>query len=128
LNLFGQSAPTYAADVSYSQPINWGPGRAGGGDVFAGQSYTVGERGPERFVPSVAGRIEPNGSGGVSVVINNYSDTRVSASKSKAPGGGMQIDIMVEAVENKLAARTQRGQGSFGRAIEGRYGLQPVAR
>lgn len=39
------------------------PGRATGGLVTAGRGYLVGERGPELFVPSNAGRIEPNGSG-----------------------------------------------------------------
>jgi phage-related minor tail protein len=34
------------------------PGRATGGPVSAGRSYVVGERGPELFVPSAAGRIE----------------------------------------------------------------------
>lgn len=37
--------------------------RAGGGAVYAGQSYLVGERGPEWFVPEVSGRIEPAGKG-----------------------------------------------------------------
>ena len=35
------------------------PGRAHGGPVAAGRSYMVGERGPELFVPSGGGRIEP---------------------------------------------------------------------
>ena len=39
------------------------PGRATGGLVSAGRGYLVGERGPELFVPSNAGRIEPNGMG-----------------------------------------------------------------
>jgi hypothetical protein len=34
--------------------------RADGGSVSPGYSYTVGERGPERFVPQAAGRIVPN--------------------------------------------------------------------
>ena len=37
------------------------PGRATGGLVSAGRGYLVGERGPELFVPSNAGRIEANG-------------------------------------------------------------------
>ena len=37
------------------------PGRATGGLVSAGRGYLVGERGPELFVPSSAGKIEPNG-------------------------------------------------------------------
>jgi hypothetical protein len=37
------------------------PGRAHGGPVAAGRGYLVGERGPELFVPSGAGRIEAVG-------------------------------------------------------------------
>lgn len=35
------------------------PGRATGGAVSPGRGYVVGERGPELFVPTSAGRIEP---------------------------------------------------------------------
>jgi hypothetical protein len=35
------------------------PGRATGGPVTAGRAYMVGERGPELFVPTAGGRIEP---------------------------------------------------------------------
>jgi hypothetical protein len=35
------------------------PGRATGGNVAPGRGYLVGERGPEVFVPTSAGRIEP---------------------------------------------------------------------
>lgn len=37
------------------------PGRATGGNVAPGRSYVVGERGPELFVPTSAGRIETGG-------------------------------------------------------------------
>ncbi|MEP2103209.1 MAG: tail tape measure protein [Parasphingorhabdus sp.] len=37
------------------------PGRATGGPVTGGRAYMVGEQGPELFVPTAAGRIEPNG-------------------------------------------------------------------
>jgi hypothetical protein len=40
------------------------PARANGGPVSAGKTYLVGERGPERFVPSSGGTIIPNGGGG----------------------------------------------------------------
>ena len=43
-------------------PTRTPPGRAAGGPVLAGHRYRVGERGPEDFVPSRSGRIEPNGS------------------------------------------------------------------
>ena len=48
------------------------PGRATGGPVSPGRGYLVGERGPELFVPTSAGRVEPPGAGGgrnVSVAI-----------------------------------------------------------
>lgn len=35
------------------------PGRATGGPVAPGRAFTVGERGPEVFVPTASGRIEP---------------------------------------------------------------------
>jgi len=37
------------------------PGRATGGNVSPGRGYMVGERGPELFVPTAAGRIETGG-------------------------------------------------------------------
>lgn len=37
------------------------PGRATGGNVSPGRGYVVGERGPELFVPTSAGRIETGG-------------------------------------------------------------------
>ncbi|WP_435418953.1 tail tape measure protein [Parerythrobacter aurantius] len=48
------------------------PGRATGGPVSPGRGYLVGERGPELFVPTSAGRVEPPSAGGgrsVSVAI-----------------------------------------------------------
>ncbi len=55
------------------------PGRATGGPVAPNRGYLVGERGPELFVPTSAGRIEPGlqGSG---------RDVRVSITIA-APGG-----------------------------------------
>ncbi len=48
------------------------PGRATGGPVSPGQAFLVGERGPELFVPTAAGRVETlgGGQGPVSVTVN----------------------------------------------------------
>jgi hypothetical protein len=46
-----------------------GGGRAAGGPVSAGRAYTVGESGPETFVPTGAGTIVP-GTGATSVTYN----------------------------------------------------------
>jgi len=46
--------------------------RASGGGVMAGQSYMVGERGPEMFTPSRSGVVDKSG-GGQTVVNNIYT-------------------------------------------------------
>ena len=58
------------------------PGRATGGPVSPGRGYLVGERGPELFVPTSAGRVEA-GSGGAKA-----RDVRVSITVTAPPGGG----------------------------------------
>lgn len=60
------------------------PGRATGGNVSPGRGYVVGERGPELFVPTSAGRIETSVGGGrdVKVAINIASPRESSAPQS----------------------------------------------
>ena len=57
------------------------PGRATGGPVSPARPYWVGERGPELFVPTASGRVEPAGGGArqVNVAI------RVAAEAGTAP-------------------------------------------
>ncbi|MEN9683763.1 MAG: hypothetical protein RLZZ427_1514, partial [Pseudomonadota bacterium] len=57
------------------------PGRATGGAVAPGRGYVVGERGPELFVPTSAGRIEP-GLGGPA------RDVKVAITITAPPGAG----------------------------------------
>ena len=57
------------------------PGRATGGPVSPGRGYLVGERGPELFMPSSAGRIEP-GLGG------SRRDVKVSINITAPAGTG----------------------------------------
>ena len=59
------------------------PGRATGGPVAPGRAYMVGERGPERFVPTASGRVEAAGAGGAG------REVRVSITVN-APGGEPQ--------------------------------------
>ena len=62
------------------------PGRATGGNVAPGRGYVVGERGPELFVPTSAGRIEPRSEGGagrdVKVAISIAAPRGASAPRS----------------------------------------------
>lgn len=55
------------------------PGRATGGPVSPGRAYMVGERGPELFVPTGAGRVEASGGGGA-------RDVRISISVNARAG------------------------------------------
>jgi len=47
--------------------LGFGGARANGGDVSSGTAYLVGERGPELFVPAMAGAIVPSGMGATTV-------------------------------------------------------------
>ncbi len=51
----------------------FGGARALGGPVGTGRAFLVGERGPETFVPSVHGRIEPRAGGGRPTVVVNVT-------------------------------------------------------
>lgn len=59
------------------------PGRATGGPVSPGRAYRVGERGPELFVPTSAGRVEAGGRSRdparISLTINISDNGRGSA-------------------------------------------------
>lgn len=55
------------------------PGRATGGNVSPGSAYLVGERGPELFVPTSAGRVETGSTG-------SGRDVRVSINLSSPQG------------------------------------------
>jgi hypothetical protein len=52
------------------------PAKAAGGSVMGGKAYTVGEFGPETFVPAGSGSIRPNGGlgGGVTIIMNGVID------------------------------------------------------
>lgn len=79
----------------------FGGGRADGGFVAAGQSYLVGERGPELFTPSASGRIGARAGGAVNVSIMlpgvtdaasfRNSETQIAASLARVIARGARI-------------------------------------
>lgn len=87
--------------------LNWLGGavsgaRAEGGPVTGGQTYLVGEKGPELFVPGASGSIVPNGAmGGVSVV-NHYN---IDARADRA-----SIVAEIRASEQRTVARVLDAQ------------------
>lgn len=86
--------------------------RAAGGPVGGGQTYLVGEKGPELFTPNTAGKIIPNhalGGGGapISVVIHNTVGDIATMSQLKEAQAG---------TERRIAAAIGRSQ-RFGGAL-----------
>ena len=70
-------AGTWAENLFVRPDARTGSSKAGGGGVFPGNVYEVGEREKEWFVPNVPGTIVPGGAGGGGVVINVYADSVV---------------------------------------------------
>jgi phage-related minor tail protein len=66
--------------------------RAFGGPVGAGQPYLVGERGPELFVPQVAGRIQSNAASPVSIVMNISTPDAASFRASQSQIAAQMLD------------------------------------
>lgn len=96
--------------------------RANGGPVTAGAPYVVGERGPELFVPSTAGKVLPNhllrGGGGdqpVNIKVVNNTGTQATARQQRGPDG---IEIILDAVQDDIS----RG-GRVAQTMQQTYGL-----
>ncbi|URL59625.1 phage tail tape measure protein [Luteibacter flocculans] len=127
----------------YGGGFNLGGGRAGGGSTSAGTLYEVAEHGPELYqsggrsylLSGKDGYVTPAGSsrgatsagagGGLIVNITNTQGDKVQATakESKGPGGARQLDIMIDAVEAKIAGNVSRGQGPLSSALSSRYSL-----
>ena len=87
--------------------------RANGGPVKGGNSYIVGERGPELFSPGVSGMITPNNAfgGTTSVVVN------VDASNSSVEGdesGGEELGRLIGAAVQAELIKEKRPGGLLG--------------
>ncbi|GJL92779.1 phage tail tape measure C-terminal domain-containing protein [Hyphococcus sp.] len=100
----------FAIDALVRQPIQnlltnaltgaFGGGRANGGFVAPGQSFLVGERGPELFTPHGVGNIRPLNASGMTVNISlpgvsdaqsfRRSETQIAAALARAVGRGQR--------------------------------------
>jgi tape measure domain-containing protein len=87
---------------------NYGiPQRANGGPVSSGQTYMVGERGPELFVPGRSGTIVANdkmGGGTTNVVVNvdaSGSSVEGDAGQAKALGNAISAAVQSELIKQK---------------------------
>lgn len=80
------------------------PGRATGGPVSAGRAYMVGERGPELFVPTAAGRVEAGPGGGARAVTINVN---VAAPRDANPAVMRQTGNQVARAVARALERVQ---------------------
>lgn len=107
------------APITTATPAYVAPGRAVGGPVSAGRPYMVGENGPELFVPSASGSIQPNGrmnAGGITINQSvNFSTGITNTVRAEVLNLMPQIQ---EATKAAVANSRQRG-GSFSKAMAG---------
>ena len=107
LSLFGggnnfkskNPTPTLTSEQVQSRFAYSDSRRANGGPVKGGNSYIVGERGPELFSPGVSGMITPNEmlGGSTSVVVNvDASGTSVEGDQPSAEELGRLIGAVVQ--------------------------------
>ncbi len=99
--------------------FGFGGGKAIGGAVRGGQSYMVGERGAEMFVPNQSGTIVPNNKlGGGGVTVNQTINLSAGVSQTvRAEVMGMLPQIQ-EASKSAVLDARRRG-GSFASAFGG---------
>lgn len=74
----------------------FGGGHAMGGGVTPSMSYLVGERGPERFTPSVSGTISPASTSIQVNVINNSSQPVTAKASSRFDGKSYVTSVFLE--------------------------------
>lgn len=109
-NLFGGGAPGsgiggLGSIVTSAVGALFGlPGRATGGPVAPGAAYLIGERGPEVFVPTSAGRVEAAGAG-------HGRDVRVSI--QIAPPKGSDAPTALRRSSRQVASSVRRALRDF---------------
>ena len=90
--------------------LNFGGFKANGGPVSSGQTYMVGERGPELFVPGRSGTIVANdkmGGGGTNVVVN--VDAKGSSVEGNEQGANQLGRVISAAVQSELIKQQRPG-------------------
>jgi hypothetical protein len=97
--------------------LMYGGPRAMGGPVSSGTAYTVGESGPEMFVPGTNGYILPNGMGsGETIIVNQTINVETGVSQTvRAEMATLLPRFKQEAMTGVLEAKS-RG-GSYARGL-----------
>ena len=110
----GNFSGAFSGTASSFNPASFGmgllPGRANGGPVSSGQTYMVGERGPELFVPGRSGTIVANdkmGGGSTNVVVN--VDAKGSSVEGNEQGANQLGRVISAAVQSELIKQQRPG-------------------
>jgi hypothetical protein len=93
--------------------------RAEGGPVSTGQSYVVGENGPELFTPGASGMITPNhamggSGGGVEILVRSEPGTIVEIARNTANAAIRQAAPVIEGRAVAQSSRAMRSTKSYG--------------
>jgi len=114
------------ASAALIAATEFGPGRELGGQVKAGQSYMVGERGPEMITMGADGHITANKNlnGGTPKVeiINNGQPVSAEATMD-----GDTLKIILDAAEDRINSNIAAGR-STARIMQSAYGLRRAGR
>ena len=109
-NVSGAFSGTTASFNPSSFGMGLLPARAKGGPVSSGQTYMVGERGPELFVPGRSGTIVANdkmGGGNTNVVVN--VDAKGSSVEGDEQGANQLGRVISAAVQSELIKQQRPG-------------------
>ncbi len=99
----------YAVTSAFNQLMPKPRPRAAGGPVTGGESYLVGEKGPEIFTPGKSGGITPNNQlGGTSNVTINV-DAGGSSMQGDAEQAGQLGRMLAAAVQDEMARQKRPG-------------------
>ena len=102
-----QAGGIFGALAGFGASIFGGsPRKAAGGPVTGGNSYVVGERGPELFVPRSGGNIVPNNAMG-NVTVN--VDASGSAAQGDGPSSEQLGQLIGAAIQNELIRQKRPG-------------------
>lgn len=110
--------------TTYNNPSAYVGGLASGGPAFAGQTYLVGEQGPELLrMGAMSGHVTPNRAiGGIGKVeIHNHSGGEVRQERARGAGGEDVLRVFVAAAADEVDRRIASG-GSTGRLIGRHFG------
>ena len=110
--LFGTTSKSGGLGGLFGALFNFGGGRATGGPVVPGQSYIVGERGKERFVPTVPGRIVPGGGSAgpnVTLVTNVAFNGDAGSPRDRALAARQITESLQQMVDQRIVKHLRTG-------------------